>query len=135
MTRKEFLSQAYYMNRQIKAKEKRLDWLRELVPGPTSRFGEEAAVPGDPKNSAVENAAIKVVTLEEEIAGDILQLVDVVRGIENVIRNVESVEHRTLLEMRYLSFLSWDQITDRMGYGTNTVFRKHREAIDMVRIP
>ena len=135
MRNKEYLSQAYYLDRQIKAKEKRLEWLRELVPGPTARYSEEARIQSDPKNSTVENAAVKVVALEEEIAADILRLVDVVRSIEKVIHNVDSIEHRTILEMRYLSFLSWEQITEKMGYGTNTVFRKHREAISMVNIP
>ena len=30
MTAKEYLSQAFYMNRQIKAKERRLEWLTYL---------------------------------------------------------------------------------------------------------
>ena len=39
------------------------------------KFSEEARVPGNPKNSAVENTAIRIVELEEEIADDILHLV------------------------------------------------------------
>ena len=41
MTAKEYLSQAFYMNRQIKAKERRLEWLRDIAPGPSMRFSQE----------------------------------------------------------------------------------------------
>ena len=74
MKAKEFLSQAYYMKRQIIAKQKRLDWLRDIVPGPTVTFSDELKCPSNPKNSMVENVAIKVVALEEEISADILKL-------------------------------------------------------------
>ena len=57
---KEFLSKAFYMKRQIKAKQKRLDWLRDIVPGPTVTFSDELKCPATLKNSMVENVAIKV---------------------------------------------------------------------------
>ena len=134
MTTKEFLSQAFYLNRQIKAKERRLEWLREIAPGPSMRFSEEAKVPGNPANSVVENAAIKVVTLEEEIAEDILHLVDVVKDIERVINRVDSMECRTILEMRSLSFMEWDEIAARMGYDSNGIYYLHRKALRLVSI-
>jgi hypothetical protein len=135
MDAKEYLSQAFHLHRVIKAKEKRLEWLRDIAPGPSMRFSEEAKVPGNPRSSAVENAAIKVVALEEEIAADILRLVDIVKDIESVISRVESMECRTILEMRYLSFMEWDEIAARMGYGSNGVYYLHRKALRMVKRP
>jgi DNA-directed RNA polymerase specialized sigma subunit len=132
MDAKEYLSQAFYLNKQIKAKEKRLEWLRDIAPGPSMRFSEEAKVPGNHRSSAVENAAIKVVALEEEIAADILRLVDVVKDIEKTISRVDSIECRTILESRYLSFMGWDEIAARMGYDSNHVYYLHRKALRMV---
>lgn len=134
MDAKEYLSRAFYLHKQIKAKEKRLEWLRDIAPGPSMRFSEEAKVPGNPRSSAVENTAIKVVALEEEIAEDILHLVEVVNDIERVINRVESLECRTILEMRYLGFCDWTEIIDRMGYGSNWVFQKHREALKKILV-
>ena len=134
MTAKEYLSQAFYMNRQIKAKERRLEWLREIAPGPSMRFSQEEKSKGDPRGSLVENAALKVVELEEEIASDILELVRVMKEIASTISRVDSMECRTILEMRYLSFMEWDEIISRMGYSRSYVFRLHGEALNAIRI-
>lgn len=134
MTAKEYLSQAFYMNRQIKAKERRLEWLREIAPGPSMRFSQEEKSKGDPRSSLVENAALKVVELEEEIASDILELVRVMKEIASTISRVDSMECRTILEMRYLSFMEWDEIISRMGYSRSYVFRLHGEALNAIRI-
>ena len=134
MTAKEYLSQAFYMNRQIKAKERRLEWLREIAPGPSMRFSQEEKSKGDPRSSLVENAALKVVELEEEIASDILDLVRVMKEIASTISRVDSMECRTILEMRYLSFMEWDEIISRMGYSRSYVFRLHGEALNAIRI-
>lgn len=134
MTTKEYLSQAFYLNKQIKAKERRLEWLREIAPGPSMRFSDEAKASGNPKSSAVENAAIKVVALEEEIAADILHLVDVIKEIEATISRVEPTDCRTILEMRYLGFCDWTEIIDRFGHGDSYVFRKHREALEKIHL-
>ena len=133
MTAKEYLSQAFYMNRQIKAKERRLEWLREIAPGPSMRFSQEEKSKGDPRSSLVENAALKVVELEEEIASDILELVRVMKEIASTISRVDSMECRTILEMRYLSFMEWDEIISRMGYSRSYVFRLHGEALNAIR--
>ena len=134
MTAKEYLSQAFYMNRQIKAKERRLEWLREIAPGPSMRFSQEEKSKGDPRSSLVEEAALKVVELEEEIASDILDLVRVMKDIATAISRVDSMECRTILEMRYLSFMEWDEIISRMGYSRSYVFRLHGEALNAIRI-
>lgn len=134
MTAKEYLSQAFYMNRQIKAKERRLEWLREIAPGPSMRFSQEEKSKGDPRSSLVEEAALKVVELEEEIASDILDLVRVMKDIASAISRVDSMECRTILEMRYLSFMEWDEIISRMGYSRSYVFRLHGEALNAIRI-
>ena len=134
MTAKEYLSQAFYMNRQIKAKERRLEWLREIAPGPSMRFSQEEKSKGDPRSSLVENAALKVVELEEEIASDILELVRVMKEIASTISRVDSMECRTILEMRYLSFMEWDEIISRMGYSRSYVFRLHGKALNVMKI-
>lgn len=135
MNAKEFLSQAFYMNRQIKSKQKRLDVLRDIKPGPSMVFSDEVKIPGDPKRSAVEICAIKIADLEEEIAKDILALVDVVKAINEVIRRVDNIEYRTILEMRYLAFMDWTEITDRMGYSMRQTFYMHRRALQVVHVP
>ena len=82
----------------------------------------------------VENAALKVVELEEEIASDILDLVEVTKDIASKIGMVDSIECRTILEMRYLAFMEWDEISARMGYDSNGVYYLHRKALRQVHV-
>lgn len=134
MTAKEYLSQAFYLDRQIKAKERKLDWLRTIAPGPTVKYGPEQKGSGDPRSSLVEYAALNVVELENEIAADILHLVDVIREIGEAIKRVEPEDCRTILEMRYLAFMTWGEIIDRMGHGDSYVFRRHRYALRQISV-
>lgn len=134
MDAKEYLSQAFLLRRSIRMKEKRLEWLREIAPGPSMVFSDEARSTGNPRNSAVENAALKVVSLEEEIASDILNLVDLLREIEVTISRVDSAECRLVLEMRYLSFMSWEEIAYRMGYTMRHTFYLHKKALGAIHV-
>ena len=135
MNAKEYLSQAFYLNRQIKAKQKRLEWLKDIAPGPSISFSDEPRGARNAKASMVENAAIKVVALEEQLAADIIRFVEITKEIESVIKAVGSIEQRTILEMRYLSFMEWDEIASRMGYSQRYVFYAHSRALRAVRVP
>lgn len=55
--------------------------------------------------------------------------------IASAIRTVGNTELETLLEMRYLYYLDWGEISARFGYGSNFIFRRHREALKRVRVP
>ena len=99
-----------------------------------AKYTKEEKSKGDPRSSLVENAALKVVELEEEIASDILELVRVMKEIASAISRMDSMECRTILEMRYLSFMEWDEIISRMGYSRSYVFRLHKEALKAIGI-
>ena len=84
-------------------------------------------------NTAVENAAIRVVALEEEIANDIISFVDVTKEISGIISGISSQEQKTVLEMRYLAFMEWEEVAGRMGYILRHTFYLHRNGLNSVR--
>ena len=51
------------------------------------------------------------------------------------IKAVESTELQTVLELRYLSYMRWEEIAIELGYGIDNVFRLHRNALDEIKIP
>ena len=57
-----------------------------------------------------------------------------VPNIASAISRMDSMECRTILEMRYLSFMEWDEIISRMGYSRSYVFRLHGEALNAIGI-
>ena len=134
MTAKEYLSQAYRIDQRINSKLEQITSLRELAKKATSTLTDTPRSPNR-GNQSMENVIIKMIDLETEINADIDTLVDLKREIVTVIKGVESPEHQTLLELRYLCFKSWEQIAVDMGYNSKYIFHIHDSALIKVMIP
>ena len=134
MTAKEYLSQAYRIDQRINSKLEQITSLRELAKKATSTLTDAPRSPNR-GNQSMENVIIKMTDLETEINADIDTLVDLKREIVTVIKGVESPEHQTLLELRYLCFKSWEQIAVDMGYNSKYIFYIHDRALIKVMVP
>ena len=77
----------------------------------------------------------KIVDLEAEINRDIDRLVDLKREIVGVIKSISNPEYQTLLEKRYLCFLTWEQIAVDMNYGIDNIYKLHSKALKCVAVP
>ena len=62
-------------------------------------------------------------------------LVDLKKEIMGVIKAVENPEYQTLLEKRYLCFLSWEKIAVDMGYDLRYIHKLHTRALEDCKIP
>ena len=132
MDAKEYLSQAFVMDRRIKAKETQLDTLKEHVPYTGPVYGD-VKVDSNKVYSAVEYSAVRLVSLSDEIKEDIAQLAEKMKEIQRTIRRLDNSEMEVILEMRYLSFMSWEKIIDRMGYSSRYVFKMHSTALRRIK--
>ena len=83
----------------------------------------------------MEDAIIKIIDLENEINQDMMKLVELKKDVIRRIKAVESAELQTILELRYLSYMRWEEIAIELGYGIDNVFRLHRNALDEITIP
>ena len=134
MTAKEYLSQAYRVDRMITAKLQQVQSLRELATRATSTMSD-AHVGGSRNNHRMEDIIAKMIDLENEINGDIDCLMDLKRGIVAAIKSVPDPDHRVLLELRYLCFRSWGEIAIDIHYSKQRVFQLHNDALQKIRIP
>lgn len=132
MTAREYLSQAFLLDRRIRAKERQLECMRTHAAYATPELtGMPKA--GSRTVSHVEDAAIRMLELEQMISEQIAELVRLRKEIAGVIQAVNNPECEALLEMRYLSLMSWEQISDVLGYHSKYVFDVHRRALEMIR--
>lgn len=134
MTAKEYLQQALRLDERINSKISQLDSLRELATKCTSTITGMPRNPS-PSQSPMADAVCKIIDLQDEINRDIDHLVDLKRELVGVIRNVEDVECRLLLELRYLCFKSWEDIAVQMGYTTRNIHYLHKQALRLVIVP
>lgn len=131
---KKYLSQAFGLNQRIESKLGQIEELHDLATKATVTYSDM------PKNtnrsgSRMEDAIIKIIDLESEINQDMIQLVELKKDIIGRIKAVESTELQTVLELRYLSYMRWEEIAIELGYGIDNVFRLHRNALDEIKIP
>lgn len=128
MTAKEYLGQAYRIDQRINSKAEQVASLNTLATKCT------AALTGMPHNpnratSTMADAVEKIIDLQAEINCDIDTLVELKREIVSVIKSVSNQEYQTILEKRYLCFLSWEQISVDMNYSMQYTFRMHDRAL------
>lgn len=134
MTAKEYLQQALRLDERINSKISQIESLRELATKCTSTITGMPHNPS-PSQSPMADAVCKIIDLQDEINRDIDHLVDLKRELVGVIRNVEDVECRLLLELRYLCFMSWEDIAVQMGYTTRNIHYLHKQALRLVIVP
>ena len=128
MTAKEYLSQAYWIDRRINSKIEQVASLRELSLKATSTLSD---MPKGTRNiHSKENLIAKMIDLESEINADIDELVELKRTLVSVIKAVENPEQQTILEQRYLCFKPWEQIAVNMGYSLHHLYKIHKLALE-----
>ena len=127
MNVKDYLEQAKYLDMRINSKVEQLSTLNDLATKCTVTLSD---MPRNPNKgtSSMEDTIIKIIGLQEEINRDIDNLVDLKREIMEVIKKVENVEYQTILENRYLSFMSWEKIAVEMKYSIQQIYRLRDKA-------
>ena len=132
MTAKEYLSQAYRLDEQINCKIEQLSTLNDMATKATSTL---TGMPHNPNKatSTLENAITKIVDLQREINDDIDRLVDLKAEITKVIKSVDDVDQRFILEKRYLCWTPWPEIAVELNISNRWLYRLHDMALEKVQ--
>lgn len=133
MTAKEYLNRARELNYKIKLLYNRIDELKAL----------EASVPGCnfdavvvDKTRDLEAPFVKYIykrmETEELVKKEEARLIEVTNEIASTISEVESPTHQQLLRLRYLDFMTWNDIASEMGYSLDNVYKLHRQSLKKI---
>ena len=131
MNAKEYLRQAWNIDQRIKDKLDQVARLKEMTMNVTSVISDmpRNATPNPQK---MEDAVLRLAEMESEIDADIGRLVNLKIEIMQTIWRVEDTNCRTLLEMRYINFKSWEEIETAMGITVRWLHRLHAKALRLV---
>ena len=129
MSNKELLNQAYHLDLRIESKLQQVESLRSLAAKATTTYAAEP-VSGTRDVHKREDIICKIVDLQAEINTDIDQLIDLKRKLRKMIESVPNVSYRTILELRYLNFRTWEEIAVAMGYTLRNLRYMRDKAID-----
>ena len=134
MTRKEYLNQAYWLDRRIDSKLEQLSALKEMATKTTNIMNDDV-VSHSRNLHSLQDVISKIIDMQAEINNDIDHLVNLKQEIMQVIKGVQNPEHQILLELRYLCFKSWESVAEELGYNIRHVYRLHDEAVEQIMIP
>ena len=134
MTTKEYLQQAFRLNERINSKLAQIGTLNDLA---TKCTGNMSGMPRNPSpnNYQMEDVVVKIISFEAEINRDIDRLVDLKVEMKHAIDQVDDIDCRLLLELRYLCFKTWEEIAVEMGWRTRHVYEVHAQALNLFKIP
>ena len=128
MTAKEYLSQARYLDARINTKIKQLEALNTLATSATSVLTGMTHSPNK-ATSKMADIVDKIVDLQAEINRDIDALVDLKGEMRSKLEMVPAEDYKAILEMRYLCFMSWEQIASNLGLSVPYTYKLHDRAL------
>ena len=123
-----FLSQARHIDVQINSKLEELYSLKAMAEKVTTTYQSDM-VDGSRDVHKREGIICKIIDLQNEINSDIDQLVDLKIAIRQIIESLPDMEGRTVLNLRYVRLLKWQEVADTMGYSLRRVHNFHDRAI------
>ena len=121
---KEYLKQAFYLDKRINSKLEQVESLNALATKATSTLSD---MPKSPNrgSSKLEDTIVKIVDLQEEINRDIDKLVDLKAEMVGTIKQIQNKELQVILEKRYLCYETWEKIAVDMNYDIRHIHRLH----------
>ncbi len=128
-----YLSRAFEINRRVTRLKGQLESLKSKTTYTGPVYGD-VKIQSNMTGSAVENAALRRVHLENELKETQKELENVMAAISSTIKRVGDSNMEILLEMRYLSFMDWNKIIECMGYSRCYVFKLHSRALRKVKM-
>lgn len=135
MTVKEYLRQAYLLDRRINSDTKELEDLRVMSQTISSPGFEEHYNATRNTDAPYVSTIEKVCAMEDKILKEIDLLIALKQQIREVISKVEKPEYQMLMRYRYIHNLSWSKISEMLAADITTVQRWHSKAIAGIKLP
>lgn len=128
MTAKEYLQQAYRIDRKIQLDTEKLAAARSALYGKTVRYDSDGSKLV-PCGNVTESAVLRVMELEERLNREIDELTAKRQEIELVVNAVPDEVQREVLTRRYLLYQKWEVIAEEMGYSERHIRWLHGYAL------
>ena len=131
MTKKEYLSQVYKMDKRIRILQGKVEKLRASLEyhSPSLESGGGGGSP-----DKMPDTISKIMEYEQHAAQLQAAYVDKYIEIDRAIHSVEDDTLREVLERRYLLYQKWEQIAQEMHRDLRWVYRLHGKALNCIKV-
>ncbi|MFB8607542.1 sigma factor-like helix-turn-helix DNA-binding protein [Enterococcus casseliflavus] len=136
MTPKEYLKQAYRIDKRIDKEVLRLKELRELAGcAQAVSYDEKIGSPNQNTEAPFVKVLEKVYLLENHINQQIDKFVDLKRQMSDAIDALPNPDQNLVLSYRYVHGWTWEQIAEELNADRSTVLRWHAKALKLFEVP
>lgn len=136
MTPKEYLNQAYRLDKRIKADLEDVENLRALASSVSSpRFDIDRVKTTRNLEAPFVRSLTKIMDLEGKINDELTLLISLKEQMLEIISRLENMDEQMVLRYRYLKNMTWDEIGRDLHAGKSTIKRWHENAIENVVLP
>ena len=128
MNSKDYLQQAYLIDRQIKLDIQKLDSMRGALYGRAISYDKDRSKSSS-KTNGMEDSMVRVLDYERHVNEEIDRLTAKRTEIEKDIYTVSDDTLREVLIRRYLLYQKWELIAEEMNYGVRHIYKLHLKAL------
>jgi DNA-directed RNA polymerase specialized sigma subunit len=123
------LRQVMRLNMQLSAKAEELARWREISEKAPGIFYSHTKAAGENK-SRIEENIVRITSIENSIQKDVQKLLTLKDRLSRIIETIGDPTSKTLLSLRYLSGMNWEQVAEFMDYSyVHVVHRLHPKAL------
>ena len=131
MSTKEWLSRAWKIDNEITALERELLSAKERMLSVTAHYSDIKVQTS--KGNKTEYATLKYIEYKNKLECRIDALYAVKCEIADAISKVDNPTYRTLLELRYLRYMTWEKIAVELDITFQWVHVLHKRALKKIK--
>lgn len=128
-----WLNRAFYADNKIKALEAVREKNRSLAVKCSTGYENDGSTSGTHENNH-EKILHEICDNDIAIKTELNNLIRIRSEIFNAIKSLDNDELETILNMRYLGYMNMQQIADKLHYERKTIQRKHKVALDKMKM-
>ena len=125
---KEYLRDVRHRYQYAQTLCQRAERYREMAMRATGRM-DAVRLSGTSRRSKVEDNVLAMVDVQMELKKEIDALMAETKRAEKLISHLQDRKLRSVLQMRYLCGMTWEEIAQKMQYTLRWVHQLHRKAI------
>ena len=133
MTVKEYLKQAFTLDKLIKARESQINDLRDKI-GLIRNSTDGVKIQSSAKPNHMEDLIVRLLDMINNYEKDILRLIQLKTEIRNVIENIDNPRYKLILTERYINFKRWEDIAADNNYSWQWVHKMHKKVLEKLAI-
>ena len=136
MRAKEYLQQAYRLDKRINSHIRELGDLKQMAQGISSpRLVADKVQMSPSGDSPYVSALMRIWEMEERINAEIDLYIDLKAQVHSVLKQVTNPDQLMVLRYRYIHNYSWERIGEELLADRRTVIRWHDAALEKLILP